>query len=44
VNGVGDLVSSVAVGALWSSVSATAGFVYACVFALLGAILIYSWR
>jgi MFS family permease len=44
VNGVGDLVSSVAVGALWSSVSATAGFVYAGIFALLGAILIYRWR
>jgi MFS family permease len=44
VNGVGDLVSSVAVGALWSSVSATAGFLYAGMFALLGAILIYRWR
>ena len=41
VNGVGDLVSSVVVGALWSAVSAAAGFVYAGVFALLGAVLIY---
>lgn len=44
VNGIGDLVSSVVVGALWSSVSATAGFAYAGFFALLGAILIYRWR
>jgi MFS family permease len=43
VNGVGDLISSVAVGALWSSVSANAGFIYAGVFALLGAILIYFY-
>jgi MFS family permease len=43
-NGVGDLVSSVVVGALWSSVSATAGFVYAAVFSLAGAILIYVMR
>ena len=40
VNGAGDLVSSVVVGALWSSVSATAGFVYAAAFSLLGAVLI----
>ena len=40
VNGVGDLVSSVVVGALWSSVSATAGFIYAAAFSLLGAIVI----
>jgi MFS family permease len=43
-NGIGDLVSSVVVGALWSSVSRTAGFVYAATFSLLGAILIYSYR
>lgn len=41
VNGIGDLVSSIAVGALWSAVSATAGFAYAAVFALIGAVLIY---
>lgn len=40
VNGIGDLVSSVVVGALWSSVSANAGFLYAGAFTLLGAILI----
>jgi MFS family permease len=40
VNGVGDLISSVVVGALWSGVSANAGFIYAGAFTLLGAILI----
>ncbi len=29
VNGIGDLVSSIAVGVLWSSVSPNAGFLYA---------------
>jgi MFS family permease len=43
-NGVGDLVSSVAVGALWSAVSPTAGFAYAAVFAAIGAVLIFRWR
>lgn len=41
VNGVGDLVSSVVVGALWSLVSSAAGFAYAAVFAFVGATLIY---
>jgi MFS family permease len=44
VNGVGDLISSIAVGALWSGVSANAGFFYAGVFTLAGAVLIYRWR
>lgn len=44
VNGVGDLVSSVAVGALWSSIGANAGFLYAGIFTLAGAALIYRWR
>jgi MFS family permease len=44
VNGVGDLVSSIAVGALWSAVSPTAGFAYAGIFMLVGAIAIYRWR
>ncbi|MGH9758577.1 MAG: MFS transporter, partial [Candidatus Acidiferrales bacterium] len=44
VNGVGDLVSSVAVGALWSSIGPNAGFLYAGVFTLAGAALIYRWR
>lgn len=41
VNGVGDLVSSIVVGALWSAVSSTAGFAYAAIFAFAGAALIY---
>jgi len=44
VNGVGDLISSVVVGVLWSSVSANAGFIYAGLFGLLGAVLIYFYR
>lgn len=44
VNGVGDLISSVAVGALWSSMGPNAGFVYAGIFTLAGAALIYRWR
>ena len=44
VNGIGDLISSVVGGALWSAVGPSAGFVYAAVFALIGAILVYRWR
>jgi MFS family permease len=44
VNGVGDLLSSVVVGALWSSVSPNAGFLYAGIFTLAGAVLVYRWR
>ena len=44
VNGVGDLISSIAVGALWSGVSPAAGFAYAGIFMLLGAFLIGRWR
>src|SRR5271163_3189356 len=43
-NGVGDLVSSVVVGALWSMVNPAAGFLYAAVFAALGALLVYLSR
>ncbi|MGB0037170.1 MAG: MFS transporter [Candidatus Acidiferrales bacterium] len=43
-NGIGDLVSSVVVGALWSAVSPAAGFLYAGIFTLFGAILIYRSR
>jgi MFS family permease len=39
-NGIGDLISSVAVGALWSAVSPAAGFLYAAVFTTVGAVLI----
>ena len=42
-NGVGDLVSSIAVGALWSMVSPAAGFFYASTFTFIGAIVIYLW-
>ena len=41
VNGIGDLVSSVAVGALWSAVNPAAGFAYAGILTLAGALLIY---
>jgi MFS family permease len=41
LNGIGDLISSVAVGALWSAVGPAAGFAYAGVFTLAGALLIY---
>jgi dipeptide/tripeptide permease len=44
VNGIGDLVSSVAVGALWSAVSPAAGFAYAGIFMLIGACVVYRWR
>jgi len=43
-NGVGDLVSSVAVGALWSAVSPSAGFFYAGAFTFAGALLLLLWR
>lgn len=43
-NGIGDLVSSAAVGALWSIVSPAAGFLYAGVFAVIGAALVLRWR
>ena len=41
VNGVGDLISSVVVGLLWTKVSANSGFIYAAAFTFLGAVLIY---
>ena len=41
-NGIGDLVSSMVVGALWSTVSPMAGFIYAAVFVFAGAILIQN--
>jgi MFS family permease len=43
VNGIGDLISSVVVGVLWSKVSANAGFIYAAVFTFLGAVLVYFY-
>jgi len=44
VNGIGDLVSSVSVGILWSAVSPTAGFIYSGVLVLCGAFLILRSR
>lgn len=44
VNGIGDFVSSIAVGALWTTVAPTAGFIYGAVFMFVGAGLIYFWR
>jgi MFS family permease len=41
VNGIGDLVSSVVVGALWSAVNPAAGFAYAGILTMAGALLIY---
>jgi MFS family permease len=43
-NGMGDLISSVVVGTLWSAVSPGAGFLYAAVFAVLGAAVVYTSR
>jgi MFS family permease len=40
VNGVGDFVSSIAVGFLWSAISPAAGFAYAAALTALGGILI----
>jgi MFS family permease len=44
VNGIGDFVSSIIVGALWTAVSPAAGFIYGAVFMTAGAGLIYFWR
>jgi MFS family permease len=43
-NGVGDLVSSAVVGALWSTLGPDAGFLYAGALALFGAALVFRWR
>lgn len=43
-NGLGDVVSSIVVGALWSAVSPSAGFAYAAAFTALGAVLILWFR
>jgi len=44
VNGVGDLVSSIVVGLLWTYVSVNAGLAYAAVLSALGALLIVRVR
>ncbi|MDR0532442.1 MAG: MFS transporter [Verrucomicrobiales bacterium] len=42
VNGIGDLVSSIVVGALWSMYGTVAAFGYSAVLSMLGAMLIFS--
>jgi len=42
VNGIGDFVSSLVVGFLWSTVSPAAGFGYAAGLSILGALVIYK--
>ncbi len=44
VNGVGDLVASVAVGALWTALSPVVAFTYAAVMMLVGGVVIYRLR
>ncbi|GAB4542686.1 MAG: hypothetical protein Kow0063_35050 [Anaerolineae bacterium] len=44
VNGLGDLLSSMVVGVLWTTVSPAAGFAYATVLFVLGAVVIYRLR
>ena len=44
VNGLGDFLSSVIVGALWTVVNPAAGFAYATVLFVIGAIVIYRVR
>ena len=41
-NGIGDLFSSVIVGTLWSVMNPAAGLLYAAVFAVAGAAIVYS--
>ncbi len=43
-NGIGDSISSIVVGALWSAVSVTAGFAYAAVFCAIGSFLVSRTR
>jgi MFS family permease len=43
VNGIGDFVSSLVVGFLWSTVSPSMGFGYAAVLSILGALVIYKF-
>ncbi len=44
VNGVGDFAASVVVGLLWTVVSPAAGFAYAAVAMIIGAMLVYRLR
>jgi len=42
VNGIGDFISSIVVGFLWAAVSPAAGFMYAGVLSLIGALVIWK--
>lgn len=44
VNGVGDFLSSLIVGVLWSAISPAAGFAYATLLFMLGAVIVYRLR
>ena len=44
VNGLGDFLSSVIVGLLWTTVAPSAGFVYSAVLFSVGAIMVYRLR
>lgn len=44
VNGIGDFASSIIVGVLWASVSSEAGFLYAAVLSIVGAIVLLTVR
>jgi len=44
VNGVGDFLSSVVVGVLWTTVGTAAAFGYSTVLFVAGAVLVWRWR
>jgi MFS family permease len=44
VNGLGDFVSSLVVGALWTAVNPAAGFAYAMVLSIIGAVVVFRLR
>ncbi|OHB57684.1 MAG: hypothetical protein A2Y12_16575 [Planctomycetes bacterium GWF2_42_9] len=44
VNGIGDLVSSLAVGLLWTLIGSAWGFGYAVVFGIIGTVLMARLR
>jgi MFS family permease len=44
VNGLGDFVSSIVVGLLWTAVNPAAGFLYAAVLSVIGAVVVFRVR
>jgi len=44
VNGIGDFIASTAVGLLWTAVSPVAGFAFAAVFMLSGAVILIGFK